>query len=447
VRRPVALAALAAAAAAPGVAPAREDVLATELTIATSVEPRSSSAAIGWSATKPVRVVVEHGLTDDFGVWSKATSTPTTSGRVLLGALEPGTTYRYRLLARRVGETAETRGSFTTAPIPPWTTATTTKNALHLDWQPFFPRMVWRQCPWDFGPSLAAGVNVFMGSCVDAATQLGALAGRAFSVIDVHLAAAVGGRGLVGWHFLDEADEHMTPAALPPVPHSRQTRRVTFLTLTHHFYSAAAPLPQGRGMYPGFVARAEMIGFDLYPLQIWCRRGILHTVYDAQRELVALAAGKPTFQWIEAAPMNTCGGLDPSAAIVRAETWLAIAGGARGIGWFPDLWRPDVTAEIGRLSREIKALAPALLGPEVAVAADVASPVKVGARRYNGAMYVIAVNSSTSRSTATFTVPGVGSRSLRVLGEGRTVAARKGTIRDHFRGLTVHLYVASPPGA
>ena len=32
----------------------------------------------------------------------------------------------------------------------------------------------------------------------------------------------------------------------------------------------------------------------------------------------------------------------PTPAVVHAETWLAIAGGARGIGYFPDWWLPGL---------------------------------------------------------------------------------------------------------
>jgi hypothetical protein len=31
---------------------------------------------------------------------------------------------------------------------------------------------------------------------------------------------------------------------------SARPGRISFLTLTNHFYSKAAPLPQGKGMYP-----------------------------------------------------------------------------------------------------------------------------------------------------------------------------------------------------
>lgn len=416
------------------------------LTIAiTDVEARPSSAAITWQTSAPALVVAEVGLDANYGVWSSRPGSPGTSGVTRLGGLEPRTTYLFHLVARAGATSIDAHGSFVTAPIAAWTTATTTANALFLDWQPFFPRMVWRQCPWAFGSSLAAGINLFMGSgCGDGWTQLAALDGRAFSVLGLGDRGGVDGRGLVGWHQPDEADEHVPADGLPQLPPSKQSHRVTFLTLSNHFFSGAAPLPQGRSMYPALIARAEMVGFDLYPLQIWCRKVALATTYQAQRELAVLAAGKPTYQWIEAAPMTQCGGLDPSAATVRAETWLAVAGGARGIGYFPDNWQPSVAQEIGRIDREIAALAPALLAPAVPVQADASGAVKVGARRYDGATYVIAVNSSFSHARGSFTVDGVGSATARVFGEGRSVPVVNGTIVDWFRGLAVHVYVVPP---
>jgi len=416
----------------------------TALTVATtSVQARSSSAAIGWQASSTAKVVVAYGLTADYGVWTKTAVGG--SGTTLLAGLEPGTTYRFRVIARTGSARAETTGTLTTGPIAPWTTATTTRNALFLDWQPFFPRMVWKECPWAYPGSIAAGINLFMGGCGSGPEQLAALGGRAYSVLDADHTAGVDGRGLIGWYQPDEADERKAP--LSPLPPSASSRRVSFLTLTNHFFSAAAPLPGGNPSYPKLVAPVDVVGFDLYPLQIWCRRAY-QAVFQAQRELTSLAAGKPTFQWIEAAPMNQCPGrgeLDPTPQTVRAETWLAIAGGARGIGYFPDNWSPAVARELTRTNRDIAALAPALLGPEAPLKAP-AGPVYAGARSFDGARYVIAVNSSVKTTKATFGLPGLGTTVGWVYGEGRTVPVRGGGFSDSFAPLAVHIYVIAPPG-
>ena len=96
--------------------PAASGGRSAALTIAaTSVQARSSSAAIGWQASATAKVVVAYGLTDDFGVWSKPQLGR--SGQALLAGLEPNTTYRYRLIAGTGSSRAESRGTFTTGPI------------------------------------------------------------------------------------------------------------------------------------------------------------------------------------------------------------------------------------------------------------------------------------------------------------------------------------------
>ncbi|HET7743846.1 MAG TPA: hypothetical protein VFK76_03825 [Gaiellaceae bacterium] len=407
------------------------------------------SATVRWQVSTPASVVVEYGLGDDYGVWSRpVASGPDRGGRSGLASLEPNRRYVFRVLARSGAERAAVTGAVMTAPMPLWVAAGVSPTALTIAGQPFFPRMVWNQCPWEVPQSLGAGVNVYMGTgCGDLAGQASALQGRAFSILSL----ADRGRqipGTIGFHQPDEADEHVTNGSdLPLLPPSSATGRPTFLTLTNHFFTGAAPLPQGRSIYPAFVARAEMIGFDLYPLQVWCRRDTLQAVFDAQRELVALAAGKPTYQWIEAGSMSMCPWLSPSPAIVRAETWLAIAGGARGIGWFPDYWSPDVAAEIGDLSREIVSLSAALLGDDAPSSVTPAgSPVRVGVRTANGATYVIAVNSWTTPAKVRIAVPGLTAGSVRVWGAKTVLPVRNGAIVDSFRGLRVKIYVAAPPG-
>jgi hypothetical protein len=311
---------------------------------------------------------------------------------------------------------------------------------LLLEGQPFFPVLLWGQCPYYDG-LLSMGINVFLNNpCPGGAeAQLAALAGRGLSVVEAG-AGTTTGAGLIGTYYPDEADLHnFTGANLP------QTTGVRFLTLSNHFYSAAAPLEQGRGMYPGLVAKADVIGFDLYPLQNWCRRDALPGVYEAQQELVRLAAGKPTFQWIEDAHMD-CPYGDPALAVtpdtVRAESWLAIAGGARGIGFFPIGWTGDVGGAIADVGHAVQALGPALLAPDAPVSAN--GPVKVAARRYGGALYVIAVNPTYDPAQTTIEAPGLAGRPLQVLNEGRTVTSKGDAFADSFAPLAVHVYIAAP---
>lgn len=417
---------------------------ASQAALAAAATPGSHAVTITWTATQAGRVEIELGRDRRYGIWLRVPKRAQQTGRSLIGSLEPSTTYRYRVTLRSGGRTARTEGTFTTAPFPAWTTGAVIDKTLLVDWQPFFPRMVYAQCDWAYQYSLAAGVNFYMGTgCGSPWNQLELLRARAVSALPAAHKDIADGRGTIGWYHPDEADLYMPPEALPFHPPWQRTWRVTFLTLSGHVYSGSAPPPGGRSVYPRFVARADMLGLDLYPLQVWCRRDALGAVYEAQRELAALAAPRGTYQWIEAGRMEFCGGrpeLDPTPATVRAETWLAIAGGARGIGWFPDHWQPAIADEVTRLSTEISALAPALLAAEVPVLTTRTSAVKAGGRWLNDVTYVIAVNSSLRTVNAEIEVPGLRATSAGVFGEARRVAVRTGRIVDRFGPLAVRVY-------
>ena len=74
------------------------------------------------------------------------------------------------------------------------------------------------------------------------------------------------------------------------------------------------------------------------------------------------------------------------------------------------------------------------------------TPVRVGVRAYDGATYVIAVNSWIAPAKVRISVPGLRASSVRVLGEKTALPVRNGTIVDSLRGLHVKIYVAEPPG-
>ena len=331
-------------------------------------------------------------------------------------------------------------------------------SALVVDGQPYFPIFAWAACPQDVERDLAAGVSAFMthGECSEDAllTELGQ---RAYYVAPID-----GGRDfgsdprLLGYTQPDEPDGHeIFPEQLSLVP-----GRFVFMTLTAHFAQELGPLPDpfGKSIYPAYAARADGLGFDLYPLSHLCGHAVvsLGSVYHDQRDLVALAGDRPTFQWLETGSLEGACGAPVTPAAVHAEAWLAIAGGARGIGYFTYGWpdgkatsfavADDVAAALARTSLQIKSLARTLLAPSVrSVSSTRYDPIKIGARRYDGRTYVIAVNSfDVPMQWSRTGLPGLKSQRVQVVGESRSRVAWKGALRDSFPALGVHVYAYKP---
>jgi hypothetical protein len=330
------------------------------------------------------------------------------AGRLPLTALFPGT--RYRVSVEGVGT-----ATFRTALVPPSARATTGRGVLRVDGAPFFPLIAWEECPGRWAPDLRAGINLFGGNpCTGLANLLAALRGRALAAGTTEDVPGTTGPGLIGWFLADEADARGYTGATLPAPGGSGIR---FLTLTSHFFPLAAPLPAGRGMYAGLIDRADVVGLDLYPLQELCRPDLLPWVFDAQQELRRLAPGKPTFQWIEERVMK-CPEVPVTPATIRAEAWLAIAGGADGLAFFPSDWSPSVTYVVRGIANRIRQLEPALLKRPRPVTVKPAAPlVRASARVFAGRRYVIAVNAGTAAARVALdgvevTLPPLGVRLL-----------------------------------
>jgi hypothetical protein len=324
--------------------------------------------------------------------------------------------------------------------------ASTGGGSLLLDGQPFFPLLAWGPCPSDYDGLVAAGINLIASNpCGGAAAQVTALAGRALSA-SVAGEADAQDPGVIGWFFPDEADaRRITARTLPAVPESSAVGRVSFLTLSNHVYSRSQPLAWGRSMYPGLIRKADVVGFDLYPLQSWCNPNALDDVYLAQAELVRLAGLKPTFQWIETQRM-ACDA--PASAVtpetVRVESWLAVAGGAHGLGFFPFSWDAMVGSAVTDVMHTVKAIAPALLTPGLPISAAAGSPVRAAAHELNGAFYLVLANPSRRAVTARVSVRGLGTRNLTALDGSAALGSRGGIVRTRLGPLGSAVYVAAP---
>jgi hypothetical protein len=406
------------------------------------------SATIAWRTNVPATSRIAYGL--DAPVLWTAANIASTEHQATLTGLTFSSSYKVAVTAVNEGSPQRVEEYVLTTPALSGPVQMTTSNGvILLNGQPSFPKLVWDQCPDAVAGNLAVGIDLFMGNgCGTGADLAKWLSGQAFVLANAQAPAATRA-GSVGTHLPDEWDTHLpgdltTADALrlvPEIPGSGPR----FLTLTNHFYSRASALPQGKGMYPALAASADVLGFDLYPLQNWCRFDSFGDVFDSQLDLVALGRGRPTFQWIEARRMDCMGDqLDPTAETVRAEAWLSIAGGAHAIGYFPNNWSVEVGAEIARTNHEIQGLVPALVEPAIAASVPPGSYVKAGAREHNGAVYVIAVNASRSAATASINVPALGDRVLRSLDGLHTLTASGGSFTDSFGPLEVRVYVAAP---
>jgi len=413
----------------------------------------SSTARIRWHTNVATRTRAAFGL-DAPAIWAEPNDETTIEHDSVLTGLDASTTYNVYLRAFDDEQRLAAAGlTLTTSSIPETSAARTDGDRLVADDSPFFGRAVWKQCSDGLASNLDDGINLFIGEgCSRDDRELPRrLDGRAYSLVGAD-EADVSGRGVIGWYYPDEWDAFLESTVqrrdLADAIVAPRAGRISLLTLTNHFYSRAEPLPQGKGMYPLLFGIPDVIGFDLYPLQGWCRPAF-GDVFDAQRELSTASGGKPTFQWIEAAPMEqVCGkiaALDPTPATVRAETWLAIAGGADMVGYFPNRWSSAIGAAIRRANSEIKALTPALLAAPVDASSD-EQAVRVSARGLNGALYVIAVNTSGTTVTARISVNGLDGRSAAALGEDEVVASDARGFAASLGPLAARVYVFPPLG-
>ena len=142
---------------------------------------------------------------------------------------------------------------------------------------------------------------------------------------------------------------------------------------------------------------------------------------------------------------------------VKAEVWMSLIHGSRGLIYFVHEWKPrfnahallddaEMLAAVTALNRQIAALAPVLNsspaeGVHGVKTSDPAVPIALTHRRFDGATYVFAVAMRPGRATGTFTVPSVApTATVEVIGEARKIALRDGLFDDSFDPYGVHLY-------
>jgi hypothetical protein len=232
-------------------------------------------------------------------------------------------------------------------------------------------------------------------------------------------------------------------------------------------------------MYPVLAKAADALGFDIYPVCGYGYPGRMREVADGAAELRALAGpDRPTYQWTEAKKgsqwVSAAEQPEVTSQYTRAEVWMAIIGGATGIGYFTHKWvDPDGSrnysafaptaerrAEPRRLNAQLTRLAPAMLvdpaRASVHISMTDALPCHFKATQVHGALYLFAQNTDLGKdaeklqqcepisprsgmATLALEALSAGTR-VEVVDEHRTITAQEGRFTDDFGPLAEHIY-------
>ena len=349
----------------------------------------------------------------------------------------------------------------------------------------YFPVAVWLQNPANAARYKAAGINLYVALWQGPTeAQLTALRAANMPVVCEQNAVGLAHKSdpiIVGWMHGDEPDnaQPVTDPATgqkgygPCVPPARIVADYQRLRAADPTRPILLNLGQGvanddwKGRGPGaklqdyetYVRGGDIVSFDVYPVAGLDRpdgENFLWYVPKGVDRLVKWTGGKkPVWNCVECTRIGS--GKKPTPDQVRAEVWMALIHGSRGLIYFVHEFKPAfnehallddpaMLAQVTRINRQIHALAPVLNSPTVERAATVRSsspqvPIDLMVKRQGKATYVFAVGMRNGRARGEFTVRGLAPTArAEVLGESRTIPVQNGAFGDDFTPYAVHLY-------
>jgi hypothetical protein len=289
-------------------------------------------------------------------------------------------------------------------------------------------------------------------------------------------------RTIVGWMHGDEPDnaqEVRDPATGKrsyggPVPPARIVADYERLRATDPTRPIMLNLGQGvandewigRGAgarlddYQTYVKGCDVVSFDVYPVAGIDKpdgENYLWYVAKGVERLGHWTSGKKTvWNCIECTRIsNEAARATPHQ--VRAEVWMSLIHGSKGIIWFVHQFKPRFNEHallddpvmlpaVTSINRQIHELAPVLNSPTVADGASVNSsssevPIATMVKRHGGATYLFAVGMRNAPARGSFQVHGLPkTATAEVIGEERSVPVNGGRLADEFKTYDVHLY-------
>lgn len=333
-----------------------------------------------------------------------------------------------------------------------------------------FPIGVWEQDPADAAAYQRAGINLFVGLRQGSgAAELATLATagmRAFcdpDTVDVrsHDNAAIAGWLIANAPELVPSTGGPGPAGTPGLEPREIARRCAALRQRDPvrpillLLGGAAVAQDPAALVQG----ADLLASACFPVNATdplLAGDLARVALGVDRLRAASGGAKPVWAWIECARLTANAPAGPTPDQVRAQVWMALIHGAKGIVYAGHsqaagsldrralLRDAEMLAAVAVINRDLAALAPALAGPAltgavVVTASDPGVPIDVLALRHAGTRYVFAAAMRAGATTATFRVP-VAAGTVRVLGEERALTIVDGVFADRFAPFAVHLY-------
>lgn len=345
----------------------------------------------------------------------------------------------------------------------------------------YFPIAVWLQAPRNAERYKEAGINLYIGLWRGPTEeQLRELKAAGMPVICSQNEVGLNSENsdiIVGWMHGDEPDNAQRrrdgngygPPILPEVIvrnyeriRERDPSRPVLLNLGQ---GVAFDNYIGRGVrrnhpedYREYIRGCDIASFDIYPA--------VHDNEAVAGKLEFVARGverlrewsndeKIIWNCIECSRISNTR-VKPTPHQVRAEVWMSLIHGSRGLIYFVHQFEPnfveasllsdpDLLPDVTALNRQIQELAPVLNSPTLpdavrVTSSDPESPIAAMCKRLEGSLYVFAVNMRDREVTGTVELPaGAGGR-VEVIGEGRELEVSGGRFEEGFEGYGVRLW-------
>ncbi len=346
-----------------------------------------------------------------------------------------------------------------------------------------FPIAVWLQHPRNARRYQAAGINLYVGLWRGpTAEQLSLLREAGMPVICAQNRVGLEHRDdpiIVGWMHDDEPDNAQSLGEGrgwgPPIPPASIVRDYERMREADPSRPVLLNLGQGvawddyigRGVrrrhpedYPEYVRGADIVSFDIYPVvhDSPAIAGRLEVVpYGVERLLRWAGDRRRVWNCIECTHISNPD-RKATPAQVRAQVWMSLIHGSRGIIYFVHQFKPEfreaallddpvMLSAITTLNRQIRSLAPVLNSPTLLDAVTVRSssddtPVAVMVKHHGGATHLFSVNlrNRPTRATFTFRAPPPAGAVARLLDGPRSVPIDGGRLTDEFGPYEARLY-------